>query len=113
MIRDEESPIPFKRAKHFKEYKPDVVYISIYAVDGDDTTKIKFEVPKFRNSEDEDCETALNFFRDFENAMIAKDLWDHEFPQAQNASPVFIYFDQCLGGTAKTDWKGCTRGEWS
>ena len=105
MMRDDEAPIPFERAKHFKDFKPDLVYISMYADPNDDHTKIKFEVPKFRNSEDEDCEAALNFFHDFENAMIAKELWSHQYTQATNASPVFIYFEQCLGGTAKTDWK--------
>ena len=93
--------MPYERDDKCKNHKTVTtkVYINITE---DKECKVVLNV--YGGSEEEDCERFFEMFERFQKEMKKFGKWDDNATQSTDASVLFDAFDECLSGTAQTDW---------
>ena len=96
--------IPYIRAKHYQEYESPKTKLYVTVGQGANAREKKITIRTWGATENEDVEHFLEFIEIFRKEMTVVSLWNDTNTQNTQVAELFECFDQCLRGTAQTDW---------
>lgn len=103
-MSDAEAVVPFIREERFANHERRGVSFVHFPNAGDHDEKVKFMVPIYSGTDEEDAEAFFETFMTFQKAMKAKQLWNDAMVWNTHVPQLFTNFDLCLDGIAKLEW---------